>query len=64
MQRAQFSQSVCVVGEEFPNMLHTEIQAIYSHQLQKKILETILILLPSHEFIILVSATFDSQYLG
>ena len=49
--------------KEFPNMLDTEIQVIYSHQFQNKILETILILLPSHEFIILVSRILDSQYL-
>lgn len=44
-------------------MLHTENQVIYSHPSQNKILKTILILLPSHELIILVSAVLGSQYL-
>lgn len=49
---------------EFPNMLHTEIEVIYSHQFQNEILETTLILLPSHEFITLASTVLDIQYLN
>jgi len=51
-------------NNEFPNMLHTEIQIVYSHQFQNKILETILILLPSRECIILVLTALDIQYLN
>lgn len=43
-------------------MLHTETEVIYSHQFQNEILETTLILLPSHEFITLVSTFLDIQY--
>lgn len=45
-------------------MLHTEIEVIYSHQFQNEILETTLILLPSHEFITLVSTVLEIQHLN